>query len=83
MLVDSQDTRQPPETVERKGIFARVMAGSTIKPVEKKTVMTNATYLKAHRAEGSTNNTLHAICDCRGLPRGMLVTAGQVTDAPH
>ncbi|WP_226689719.1 IS5 family transposase [Ruegeria arenilitoris] len=81
-----------------KGIFARMMAGLATKHGEEKTVMIDATYLKAHRTatslgvkkggggrligrtKGSMNTKLHAICDSRGRPLNLFITAGQVSD---
>ena len=94
-----------------KGIFARMMAGLAAEHGEEKTVMIDATYLKAHRTatsmaakkgvrppdplpgralqgngprggrtKGGMNTKLHAICDSRGRPLNLFVTAGQVSD---
>ncbi|MFO8126444.1 IS5 family transposase [Yoonia sp.] len=85
-----------------KGIFARIMVGLAAEHGEKKTVMIDATYLKAHRTatsmgvkkggfndqrgrligrtKGGMNTKLHAICDSKGRPLDLFVTAGQVSD---
>ena len=73
--------------------FARMMAGLAAEHGEEKTVMIDATYLKAHRTatslgvkkggrgrligrtKGGMNTKLHAICDSRGSPLSLFVTA--------
>ncbi|MDB9966021.1 IS5 family transposase [Planktomarina temperata] len=81
-----------------RGVFARIMTGLAAEHDEKKTVMIDATYLKAHRTatsmgvkkggrgrligrtKGGMNTKLHAICDSKGRPLDLFVTAGQVSD---
>jgi len=81
-----------------KGIFARMMVGLAAEHGEEKTVMIDATYLKAHRTatsmmaqkddrgrligrtKGGMNTKLHAICDSKGRPIDLFVSAGQVSD---
>ncbi len=75
-----------------------MMAGLAAEHCEEKTVMIDATCLKAHRTatsmaakkggrgrlightKGGMNTKLHAICDSRGRPLNLFVTAGQVSD---
>ncbi|GAB5463246.1 MAG: hypothetical protein HoeaKO_33370 [Hoeflea alexandrii] len=75
-----------------------MMAGLAAEHGEEKTVMIDATYLKAHRTatslgvkkrgrgrligrtKGGMTTKLHAICDSRGRPLNLFVTAGQVSD---
>lgn len=74
------------------------MVGLVAKHGEKKTVINDATYLKAHRTatimaakkgghgrligrtKDGMNTKLHAVCDSRGRPLNLFVTAGQVSD---
>ncbi|MGF7150247.1 hypothetical protein FHS96_003905 [Sphingomonas zeicaulis] len=44
-------------------MFARIMEGLAAAGAERKTVMIDATYLKAHRTEGGMNTRLHAAAD--------------------
>jgi transposase len=78
-----------------KGVFARIMTGLAAEHGEQKTVMIDATYLKAHRtatsmgvkkgrghligrSKGGMNTKLYAMCDSKGRPLNLSVTAGQV-----
>ncbi|RMJ20721.1 hypothetical protein PHISP_08409, partial [Aspergillus sp. HF37] len=59
------------------GVFVRMMEGLSGAQAERRTVMIDATYLKAHRG---MNTKLHAITDANGRPISLFVTAGQVSD---
>ena len=48
-----QDAVQSPEAVDRGGVFIRVMEGLPAAQTERRTVMIDATYLKAHRTASS------------------------------
>ena len=49
----AEDLVQPLEAVGDKGIFARMMEGLASEAAVPKTVMIDATYLKAHRTASS------------------------------
>jgi transposase len=86
------------ETVERQRHLRANDGRIGCEHGEQKTVMIDATYLKAHqtatsmaaekrgrgrligRTKGGINTKLHAICDSRGRPLDLFVTAGQVSD---
>lgn len=94
----AQDAEQPLETVERQRHLRANDGRIGCEHGEQKTVMIDATYLKAHqtatsmaaekrgrgrligRTKGGINTKLHAICDSRGRPLDLFVTAGQVSD---
>ena len=72
------------------GVFARMMEGLAAASPEPKTIMIDATYLKAHRTAtslrskkggaGGMNTKLHAVTDAQGRPIRFFMSAGQVSD---
>ncbi len=77
-----------------KGVFARIMAGLAAEHCEEKTgdLPQGPPDSDQHgrqkggrgrligRTKGGTNTKLHAICDSKGRPLNLFVTAGQVSD---
>ena len=49
----AQDAVQPLEALGQMGVFNRMMEGLAVAGAERKTVMIDATYLKAHRTASS------------------------------
>ncbi|WP_330447584.1 transposase (plasmid) [Paracoccus marcusii] len=82
--------------MERQRVFARIMVGLAAESAEHKTIMIDATYLKAHRTASSlcVKKGAHARsggqrrhehqtarrCRCHGRPIGFFMSAGQVSD---
>ncbi|MCE6949721.1 IS5 family transposase [Cereibacter sphaeroides] len=78
------------------GIFARIMMGLAAEQAEHKTIVIDATCLKAlrtapslrvrgrgrqiGRTKGGMNTKLHAVADAKGRPIGFFMSAGQVSD---
>jgi hypothetical protein len=48
-LCTAQDAVQPVETVKERGVFLRIMEGLATADAQPKTIMIEATCLKAHR----------------------------------
>ena len=64
-----------------------MMEGLASEGTEQKTIMIDATYLKAHRTasslrvkKGGQNTKLHAVTDAKRCPLWFFMTAGQVSD---
>lgn len=67
------------------GVFVRMMEGLAAVGADRKTVMIEATYLKAlgrliGRTKDSLNTKLHAITDTNGRSLSFVMTTGQVSD---
>lgn len=71
-----------------KDVFVAMVDGLSVKGAERKTIMIDATYLRARRTAsslggkkgGGMNTKLHAVTDAMGRPISFFMTAGQVSD---